>query len=178
MKKRYIFILFVFLPLFILGQRDSLVDIGIYYTAVADYEQRTTSGATYTMWERYLDVSVRYKLAKSWRIGMEFIGVIVKGEGIKNPFFLTNTFVDYDIFRSKKMSLNIRGGVGFGNILFAGDEEPTKRLTVNRTIGISYEYRAYRNFWIHTGYFNHFPLNNIKFKYGIAQPFVGVLFKF
>jgi hypothetical protein len=47
------------------------------------------------------------------------------------------------------------------------------RNIINRIFGIHAELKIHKAFWIQLGYFNHYPLNKIKYKYGIAHPCSG-----
>ncbi len=164
------------LPLF--SQSLSKFEVGGYFTVVANSPFEDLNGEEYTLWENYLNINCKYKIKKKWKLGTELIvSVIDGGQTINNPFFIWGTSLDYDLLSSNKMSLNLRGGISTGNLSFAGDEEPKKRFTINRIIGLSYDFKVYQRIWLYLGYYNHFPLNNIEFKYGFAQPFVGIIFK-
>ena len=169
-----IIFLLCFVTYFLSSQTESKYSIGAFYVALSDPEQTLSNGQVYTMWEHYLNVSGRYRFAKNWRAGIEVTFAKVVGENIPNPFLLGGATIDYDLLRSKKFNLFLRGGLSVGNLSFAGDEEPTKRFTFNRIIGISLEYKIYKFLHINTGYYNHLPLNKIQYKYGIAHPFFGV----
>ncbi len=109
-------------------------------------------------------------------LGAEYILVLTSPDEVKDPFYIAGLTVDYDLLRAKRSKLNLRAGLSLSDIVFAGDFEPKRRTVVNRIIGGSYEFRITKTIWIYAGYYNHFPLNKIPYKYAIAQPFIGVCF--
>ena len=152
--------------------------IGGFFTYVPDNEQFRSNGDRYVQREYYYNINVGYQFAKRWKTGLEMMVADVRGENVPTPFYLTGLHVDFDVLQSEFINIYFRGGLSISNLSFAGDEEPTKRFVVNRIIGAAVEFKATKRFWINMGYYNHFPLNNIQYKYGLANPFLGFRFRF
>ena len=148
--------------------------IGGYYTFLIEPYIVESSLDTVQVTEQFLNVNFRYAFNHKWRIGAEYILMHTATKGINDPFSTFGLTVDYDILRAKRSKLNARVGLSFGNLSYAGDFEPKKRFVVNRIIGLSYEFRITKTIWLNTGFYSHFPLNKIEYKYGMVQPFVGV----
>ncbi|MEP7195602.1 MAG: hypothetical protein ABI851_03735 [Saprospiraceae bacterium] len=156
------------------AQNDSKITIGAFFTAVVFDYKYDLNGKPYTLWEHYLNINSQLRFKRNWRIGLEFNLADIDGENIDNPFYFTGLTLDYDLLRSKKFSLYLRTGLSIGNLSFAGEDGPTKRIVVNRIIGISMSYKIYKFLMVNTGFYNHYPLNKIEYKYGISQPFIGL----
>ncbi len=150
--------------------------LGGYYTFLIDPVILESTGDTVQLRHQYFNINLRYALSYKWRIGAEYILVLTSPEEVKDPFYIAGLTVDYDILRVKKSKLHVRVGLSLSDIVFAGDFEPKRRTVINRIIGASYEFRVTKAFWIYAGYYNHFPINKIPYKYSIAQPFIGICF--
>lgn len=172
-------IVFVFFHTQLLAQEttNGNLFIGANFSYVPDYDQNK-NGVRYTMRKYYYNINIGYQFAKRWKTGLEMMVADVRGENVPTPFYLTGLHVDFDVLQSEFINIYFRGGLSISNLSFAGDEEPTKRFVVNRIIGAAVEFKATKRFWINMGYYNHFPLNNIQYKYGLANPFLGFRFRF
>ena len=148
--------------------------IGGYYTFLIDPVYIEETSDSVNLVSQYLNVNFRYAFNHKWRIGAEYIMMITATEGVDDPFSTFGLTVDYDILRAKRSKLNLRAGISFGNLSFAGDVEPKKRFVVNRVIGGSYEFRITKIIWLNAGIYSHLPFNKIEYKYAMAQPFIGV----
>lgn len=152
--------------------------IGCFLSYVPDNKQKHNNGSYYVQREFYYNMHMSYRFAKRWKTGIELMLCDIYGDNIPSPFYLTGANIDFDILHSEFINLYFRGGLSISNLSFAGDDEPTKRFVINRIIGAAIEFRAFKNLWINVGYYNHLPLNIIKYKYGLANPFVGINYKF
>ncbi len=152
--------------------------VGGFFSYVLDNKQLHTNGESYVQREYYYNINVGYQFTKRWKTGMELMLADIHGDNVPTPFYLTGLHVDFDVLQSEFINIYFRGGLSISNLSFAGDEEPTKRFVTNRVIGAAIEFKATKRFWINMGYYNHFPLNNIKYKYGLANPFLGFRFRF
>jgi hypothetical protein len=148
--------------------------VGGYYTFLIDPVIMESTLDTVQLFQNYLNVNFRYAFNHKWRIGAEYIMMITATEGVDDPFSTFGLTVDYDILRAKRSKLNLRVGISFGNLSFAGDVEPKKRFVVNRVIGGSYEFRITKIIWLNAGIYSHLPFNKIEYKYAMVQPFIGV----
>ncbi len=158
------------------GQDDSRWELGGYYTYLSN--RIDPDNLNLRLGEHFLNVHGRYRFAKRWKAGVELLGITISGSNLlDNPYTIIGTYIDWILINGDKAKLNIRGGLSTGNILFVGDELPRKQWVINRIIGTTLDIKLNRVFYLQFGYFNHFPLNNIKFKYGIAQPVLGVYVK-
>ncbi|MEP7195411.1 MAG: hypothetical protein ABI851_02760 [Saprospiraceae bacterium] len=175
MKKHLvIFLVLIISSITAEAQNDSKVTIGAFYTATTYATRYNAIGKEYELWDRYLNINSQLRFKKNWRIGFEFNLANVDGENVDNPFYLTGLTLDYDLLRSKEVSLYLRTGVSYGNLSFAGEEDVAKRIVVNRIIGISASFKLYKFLIFYGGFYNHFPLNKIENKFGISQPFIGL----
>lgn len=175
---KWIFRLFVFIgcttQLSAQDQTEQKYFVGGYYTLlISPYILESTQDSIQLI-EHYLNVNFRYAINRELRVGAEYILMFTATEEVEDPFSTIGLTVDYDVLRAKRSKLNLRLGISFGNLSFAGDVEPKKRFVVNRVIGASYEFRITKMIWLNAGIYGHRPLNKIEYKYALVQPFIGV----
>ncbi len=175
--KKLIFISFLFLTSSSLLKSQDEVKrgfyIGGYYTFLIEDMILESTGDSIQYTQHFMNVNLRYALNHKWRLGLEYILSVTPRKEINDPFYVAGLTVDYDILRTKKSKLHLRGGLSLSNLLYAGDFEPKRRTVVNRVLGISYEFKITRAIWICGGLYGHRPLNKIPYKYALAQPFIG-----
>lgn len=148
--------------------------VGGYYTFLIEPYIMESTLDSVQVFEHYLNVNFRYAIDHNWRVGAEYILMFTATEGVDDPFSTIGLTVDFDVLNAKRSKLNLRVGLSFGNLSFAGDVEPKKRFVVNRVIGASYEFRITQMIWLNAGISGHRPLNKIEYKYAMVQPFIGV----
>lgn len=151
----------------------SSINLGGYYTFLISPVIIEATGDSATLHENYLNINVKYTKNIKWSFSAEYILIFTSPDVVDDPFYITGISVDYNLLRAKKSKIQIRAGLSIGNIVFADDFEPKKQTVVNRIIGVTYDFRISNRIWLYAGYYNHFPLNNIPYKYSIAQPFIG-----
>ncbi len=147
---------------------------GAYYSFLRDPIVQDGTFDTVYYNHQYLDLNFRFALNRVWRVGVEYNLGFVSFEDAENPFSTTGATLDYDILRARRSKLNLRAGISFSNLSFAGDGPPHKQFVVNRVLGGSYEYRISEVFWINGGFYHHYPWTKVPDKYAMIQPFVGV----
>lgn len=152
--------------------------IGGYYVAISNPNIMDKKGEVYKLWEHYINIHANYHITRQWRTGAEFNYVTIKGRYVDNPYFISGISMDYDVIKSEKIGFYLRAGLSLANLSFASDTEPIKRMVLNRIIGVSTEFKLYKFVDLCVGYFNHFPLNKIRYKYGIAHPVIGLNVRF
>lgn len=147
--------------------------LGGYYTLLIEETLLESNKDTIQFLLHCMNVNLRYAINHKWRFGIEYILSITSHDKIEDPFHTLGLTVDYDVLRTKKSKLHLRGGLSLSNILYAGDYEPKRRTVLNRVIGVSYEFRISSAFWLNAGINGHRPLNKIPYKYAFVQPFIG-----
>jgi hypothetical protein len=155
-------------------------DIGAFFVALKNRDEIVAPNIEKSyLWEYYMNITYRYRVLKKLYAGAEYNYAVITGDQQDGaPFYIIGLFSDYDIFQHKGLSFTGRLGLSNSNLSFAGDEAPTRRNIINRIFGIHAELKIHKAFWIQLGYFNHYPLNKIKYKYGIAHPVLGLRVKF
>lgn len=157
-----------------LAQTESKWDLGGSYTYLYQSDFKTPAGSSVHFQEHYLNLHLRHRFARRWKVGGDYIlAHFSGGPSIPNPFQLVGACVDYVLIKGERAELNIRGGLSSGALLFRGNEFPMKTWVVNRVIGGSLDIRIRPAFYLQIGYYNHSPLHGPKDKYSIAQPFLG-----
>jgi hypothetical protein len=152
--------------------------VGAFYSFLIDPASEIEPGVFDKITEHYLNIHAKYKIHKRWGIPVETIfskNKLSSRTNPDNPFFVVGTGVEFDVLPQDRFELNFRLGLSAGNLLFTGDQDlPQKEWVVNRVIGGNFAFKTYRNFWLSLGYYNHFPIGDIPYKYGFALPFLGV----
>ncbi len=153
--------------------------VGAYYSWINNYEEfMRPDGSLYNVRYIHCNFNMGYQFAKRWKAGMEIMLNNVKGEYAPPFYYTAGLHCDFDVLHSNRFNIFFRGGLSVSNLSNAGEGEPTQRTVLNRIIGISFEYRFLKNAWFNLGYYNHFPLNNIPYKWGVANPFLGFRYRF
>jgi hypothetical protein len=150
---------------------------GAYFSLLIDPVILATTLDSANVSQYFINTNLRYAFNKKFMAGTELILAFASPEDVNDPFYLVGLTFDYNFLRVEKSKLNIRVGVSFGNLSYADDFEPQRRMVINRVIGGSYEFRINKTIWIYAGYYNHLPLNKIPYKYATAQPFIGACFE-
>lgn len=150
---------------------------GGYASLLVDPVILSTSLDSTNITQFFINTNFRYIFNVKFMLGLECILAFVSPEEVDDPFYLTGLTFDYNLLRSKRSKINLRAGISYGNLSYAGDVEPMRRKVINRVIGGSYDFRVSNSIWIYLGYYNHMPLNKIEFKYATAQPFIGAYFE-
>lgn len=152
--------------------------IGGFFTFLSDAETLSALNDEFTLYSYFFNTNLAYQLSNRWRLGMELMIIQLQGGDATDQFYLTGLSTDYALLRADKFAWYLRGGVSLSNLSYAGDVAPTTRFVINRIIGTSFEFELAKRFWLTVGYYNHFPLNNIRFKYGLVNPHIGFKFRF
>src|SRR5688572_11099258 len=138
--KKIIFITFFFACTITLKSQSDEVRrfyVGGYYSLLIEEVLLERTGDPIQFMHHFISVNAKYALSHKWRIGTEYIVSLTNFKEIDDPFHVVGFFAEYDFLRSKKSKINVRGGLSFGNLLYAGDFEPKRRSVINSLFGLS-----------------------------------------
>ena len=152
--------------------------IGGYFTYLSDPVRLSAQSDEFTMHNYFFNTNLAYQLSNRWRLGMELMVIQLQGGDANDQFYLTGLSTDYALVRADKFAWYLRGGVSLSNLSYTDDVAPSNRFVINRIIGTSFEFELAKQFWLTAGYYNHFPLNNIRLKSGLVNPHIGFKFRF